>query len=173
MSKYEPLRRHLADRRSSEFPMKFDEVEALLGFSLPPSARRHAAWWSNNVGTNVAVKAWRDAGWKTSRVDVGGEKLVFIREQPVHSLPDEASASNIGVSEPFIQIEWSELSVDARRLLEDIVEANGATRKAAVLEVVNAAVRERRRRLVDDFRARSTGMTSDSVDLIREDRYGR
>ena len=73
-SKYDPLRRYLEAHPAGETPMNFRDVERVLGFSLPDSARRHPAWWSNNTGTHVGVRAWRDAGWKTSRVDIGSER---------------------------------------------------------------------------------------------------
>src|SRR5258708_38249983 len=79
MSKYDPLRDFLKARPASEAPMSFPEVEEVLGFELPPSARQHPAWWSNNVGTHVNARAWREAGWKTSRVDLGSERVTFLR----------------------------------------------------------------------------------------------
>ena len=81
MSKYDPLKEKLLAAHGAELPMRFDEIERVLGFALPASARQYPAWWSNNVGTHVGARAWREAGWKTSRVDLGSEKVVFVRER--------------------------------------------------------------------------------------------
>ena len=79
MSKYEPLRARLSAESMSFVPMKFSEIEALLGFPLPSSARSHRAWWSNNPSNNVMTKAWLAAGFETESVDLAGERLMFRR----------------------------------------------------------------------------------------------
>ena len=59
--------------------MTFAEVEAVIGEALPPSAFKHRAWWSNNPSNSVVTYAWLAAGFETSRVDMGSQKLVFRR----------------------------------------------------------------------------------------------
>ena len=78
-SKYEPLKRHLMARKDSRIPMTFAEIERILGFSLPRSARTHRAWWSNNPTNNVMTHAWLEAGYRTAQVDLASERLVFER----------------------------------------------------------------------------------------------
>ena len=58
----------------------FREVEAILGFQLPDSARRHQAWWSNTDSHSHAT-AWLRAGWSTRGVHVATERLSFVRLQ--------------------------------------------------------------------------------------------
>ena len=79
MTKYEPLTRHLALRHLSEIPMRFSDIEALLGFQLPPSSRKYRTWWSNNADSSVITKAWLNAGYRTRDVDLLAEKLVFVK----------------------------------------------------------------------------------------------
>lgn len=79
MSKYDPLTRHLALRNQARIQMGFDELERLLGFQLPPSARKHRAWWSNNPSNSVMTKAWLAAGYQSEQVDLDAEKLTFAR----------------------------------------------------------------------------------------------
>ncbi len=97
MAKYEPLRHFLADRRSTEIPMTFDDIEHLIQGRLPATAFSHRAWWSNNPTNNVMTRAWLDAGYKTERVDMEGRKLVFVRKAhektPVDNPPSEAKSS--------------------------------------------------------------------------------
>jgi hypothetical protein len=77
MTKYSPLKEFLADRSETEVPMMFNEIEAIIGAPLPPVAFKHRAWWSNNPSNSVITRAWLDAGYKTERVDMGSQKLVF------------------------------------------------------------------------------------------------
>ncbi len=79
MSKYTPLQAHLCQNGKTLVAMSFDEIEALLGFALPPSAHNHRAWWSNNPTNNVMTKEWLEAGYETEEVDLRRERLVFRR----------------------------------------------------------------------------------------------
>lgn len=75
--KYELLEAHLLECRESEVPMTFEKVEEIVGTTLPPSAFRHRAWWSNNPSNSVITHAWLRAGYKSAEVDMTGHKLVF------------------------------------------------------------------------------------------------
>jgi hypothetical protein len=61
--------------------MRFSDIEELLGFPLPRSARRHAAWWSNSGGAHVQSLAWMNAGYRTEDVDLEQETVRFVPEQ--------------------------------------------------------------------------------------------
>jgi hypothetical protein len=82
MSKYSPLESKLRSIHFREWPTTFREIENLLGFKLPASAREHRAWWSNNASNSVMTKAWLSAGWQTADVDMSAERLVFRRIRP-------------------------------------------------------------------------------------------
>jgi hypothetical protein len=164
MSKYDPLRRYLENRNAQQVPMTFAEVEGVLGLPLPPSAKAHATWWSNNTGTHVGVRAWRDAGWKTSRVDVSSERVVFVRT---------ADESSRGDPSPGFTVALEQLSLAARKLLEDYaLEANGDT-SSAVARAIHEAAIARRRALIDRITANAPSVDVDVVALIREDRDAR
>ena len=81
--KYAPLYRHLLSLRpETEWRAGFGEIERVLGFRLPDSARLHRPWWANSrkgSGHSHAL-AWQAAGWRTARVDLEAETLVFERE---------------------------------------------------------------------------------------------
>ena len=78
--KYTPLYRYLITRTSFCWRASFGEIETVLGFDLPASARRHPAWWANQDGGGHShARAWREAGWKTREVDLKAETLVFER----------------------------------------------------------------------------------------------
>jgi len=77
LSKYDPLEDYLKDEGREFVRMGFSEIENVLGFELPPSSRKQRAWWSNNPTNNVMTKAWLDAGYETTNVDMEGEMLTF------------------------------------------------------------------------------------------------
>ena len=80
--KYSPLYAYLLSaRQQAEWRVSFGELEAILGFPLPASARLHRPWWSNETkgGGHSHALAWQAAGWKTREVDLVGETLVFVR----------------------------------------------------------------------------------------------
>jgi hypothetical protein len=82
--KYEQLNAFLNRQTAPEVPMSFAEIEALIGRRLPPSARKHRPWWSNNPSNSVMTQAWLKAGYKTERVDMGAERLVFRKAMPAN-----------------------------------------------------------------------------------------
>jgi hypothetical protein len=81
--KYAPLYQHLVKWRGKEWRATFSEIEKVLGFRLPDSARIHRPWWANQGerGGHSHALAWEMAGWKTSQVDMPGERIVFIQAQ--------------------------------------------------------------------------------------------
>jgi hypothetical protein len=80
--KYQKLYRHLVGLRGKEWQTTFGEIEKILGSPLPDSARIHRPWWANQGqrGGHSHALAWEMAGWKTSKVDMARETIVFIRE---------------------------------------------------------------------------------------------
>ena len=62
-------------------PMTFEDVERVIGAKLPASAGTRP-WWSNNPTNNVMTKAWRAAGYESTRVDMTSRTLVFRRATP-------------------------------------------------------------------------------------------
>ncbi len=166
MSKYAPLRRHLQSRTDIEASMSFEQVERILGFELPSSARKHQPWWANTGGTHVHAAAWLDAGWRTSRVDVAGERLVFVKDV------DTSAGVSEGAPSGFF-MPYEALQPATRRLLEDYCEATGGNPQDATAAILNAAALERRRALLDRFAKNSPRLSNDSAELIREDRDDR
>ena len=79
MSKYEPLREHLARLDDVVWAAKLEDVEGILGSNLPKSARQHRTWWANSGGKLVHQNAWLDAGWRVERTDLTRNVVVFRR----------------------------------------------------------------------------------------------
>jgi hypothetical protein len=80
MSKYSPLRDHLASYpgERQELLMTFEQIEDLVG-KLPRSAYVHRAWRSNTADAKVAARAWRLAGWYVKSIDRDNKQVVFAR----------------------------------------------------------------------------------------------
>ncbi len=166
MSRYEPLLQHLSGQGGREHPMSFAEIERVIGGDLPPSARSHRPWWSNNEGSHVAVRAWRRAGWKAARVDMAAERVVFLREPT----PSGIAASP---AEPdIVTFRLSELPLAVRAVVERRAQRLGGDRVAATSEMLREAMIAERQSIIRELAGRSKP-GRDSVDLIREDRDGR
>lgn len=94
MSKYDPLRQHLAAVPDDRWRARFQEIEGILGFWLPHSAYTYPAWWSNDATGHSHSLAWLEAGWKTEQVDLQNQQVTFrkdadrgARETQLHKAP--------------------------------------------------------------------------------------
>jgi hypothetical protein len=72
----ERLTNYLRQSPAVSVPMTFLELERLQGKSLPPSARKYAAWWSN---TRPHARCWTTAGYKVAHVSLTEETFTFVR----------------------------------------------------------------------------------------------
>jgi hypothetical protein len=79
MSKYAQLGDYLKKKQAERVPMTFGDIERITGVKLPPSARKHRPWWSNNPDNSVLTKVWLEAGYESEQVDMEARKLVFRR----------------------------------------------------------------------------------------------
>ncbi len=115
--KYQGLYQHLRGMKGQEWQTTFTEVESIIGFELPPSARDHRAWWANQspaLGHSYAA-AWRAAGWETAEVDMDAETLTFRRSR--HDIPSQFDLDELL---PPLDVEWPEgLSLRREDLCED------------------------------------------------------
>ncbi len=79
MTKYESLTTYLNLCNKESIKLKYSEIEEILGFELPASARNHKECWHNNDKTHSHSKSWGEARYKATNV-VLGESVVFERE---------------------------------------------------------------------------------------------
>ena len=79
--KYRRLYAHLRGLRTQEWRTSFGEIESIIGFELPMSARLHRPWWANQRSGNghSQALAWSVAGWETAEVDMDAETLLLRR----------------------------------------------------------------------------------------------
>ena len=178
MSKYDPLKHFLETWIINETPMTFAEIEKVLGFRLPDSARKFPAWWSNNTGTHVGVSAWREAGFRTARVDIGSEKVTFVREaggpREAHAVHEVAASFAHGTASPAaIVVPLESLSRSALRMIDDWADEAGLDRSAATMAILEASAASRRRQLLETLSVAVMPAGHDSTAMIRQDRDER
>jgi DNA-binding XRE family transcriptional regulator len=77
-SKYYPLFQWLQACDRPSVTLTFTAIEDRLGTTLPPSARRQRAWWSNRDSDRaLQAGAWVGAGYHVETVDLAAETVTF------------------------------------------------------------------------------------------------
>lgn len=76
--KYIGLIEYLLNKKVNSIIMSFNEIEEQIGGSLPDSAYKHRAFWSNTNSHSVAF-GWLEAGYKTISVDFENQRVTFER----------------------------------------------------------------------------------------------
>lgn len=91
-SKYATLVEHLQSRGQDRREFTFNQIEKILGFPLPKSAKNHRAWWANS-DNHAQARAWMAAGWRTEGLDLKGKKVSFVRADvtPAGAAPAQAA----------------------------------------------------------------------------------
>lgn len=77
--KYAPLKQYLRTVNENKIDLTFSEIEEILQFSLPNSAHKFDAWWSN--GSKPHSYAWLDAGWRVADYSLSNQTVQFTRLQ--------------------------------------------------------------------------------------------
>jgi len=90
MSKYDPLSARLAGHAEPEWRASFAEIEEVLGFPLPRTARTNRAWW-RNTGAQPHQRSWTGSGWEVAEVD-HAQGLATFRKASAAAPPAVAEA---------------------------------------------------------------------------------
>jgi hypothetical protein len=81
MNKYDPVNKWLNAKSAgniSSFSTTFKQIETILGFALPSSARTAPQWWEND-GAHSQCVAWINAGFETRNLNLAGESVEFVK----------------------------------------------------------------------------------------------
>ena len=168
--KYEPLKRFLEARFDAvSIPLAFADVEKILGFSLPRSARHYQAWWSNTRIGHTYAAAWLDPGWKTSGLDLAGQRVTFVKADTASDLAEEG-APFLRSGAEIIALSPSALGERAVRMIDEHVKTHGGDRTSACIALLDQLANDRLVAMVEWFQNASPRSKVDAVDLIREDR---
>jgi len=68
-SRYLALAKYLSRMESYEVTLSFKEIEKILGFPLPESARQLRSWWANDLTHPQCLFGWAAAGYIVDNVD--------------------------------------------------------------------------------------------------------
>ena len=75
-SKYRGLTEYLLKANEDRIVLTYPDIEKILGFALPDSARKHMiAYWSNSETHSYAF-SWLSIGYRT-RVDIEESNVIF------------------------------------------------------------------------------------------------
>ena len=77
--KYRHLSAYLATSNSPSVILKFEEIEKILGFELPDSAKKHRPFWANTTTHSIAL-SWLSVGYETVDVNMDQQIVVFEKK---------------------------------------------------------------------------------------------
>jgi hypothetical protein len=81
--KYSSLYQDLDNRYANTVVLTFAQIEDLLGFTLPDSARVHQAWWENTDANDTPPshsRSWTLAS-RTATPNLRAQTVLFERAQ--------------------------------------------------------------------------------------------
>lgn len=79
MNKYKPLEEYLDVQMNPKVTLAFEQIEDILGFPLPVSAKTEPEWWSNTISdSDSQAIAWLKAFRRVSYVKPG-DRVTFVR----------------------------------------------------------------------------------------------
>ena len=150
MSKYLPLNHHLGQRTGDQYAASFAELEEVLGFPLPKTARSNASWWT--AEDKPHHRAWLDAGWRVGEVDRTLGSVVFHRGEATHGAlgqqPPGALAEASSEVQPAAMKEAAEEAskrMHAQKKAARAVLIGGGITALVVLRTLSRALFRRRR----------------------------
>lgn len=105
--KYRTMARYLEALSTAEARLTLEEIEGILGFSLPSTACQRKAWWRAGDGL-PHVRAWEDQGFRA--VPFLEEGVVLFRREP--GIPPPEAPGNVPPRDPTPEVPvlpWEEL----------------------------------------------------------------
>jgi CBS domain-containing protein len=79
-SMYAELATVLLTVSGGEIWLTFEQIEGIIKYSLPESARVHRAWWTNDPSHSHA-RHWLNVGWRVKNLSEGGVTFSRIKER--------------------------------------------------------------------------------------------
>ncbi|WP_425465585.1 DUF7662 domain-containing protein [Paenibacillus hemerocallicola] len=79
MHKYKQLEQFLYVQKNTKVTLAFEQIEEILGFSLPKTAKTQCHWWSNTISDSRSPAiAWLRTFRRVSHVEPG-KHVTFSR----------------------------------------------------------------------------------------------
>lgn len=98
MSKYSTLAKYLSSLPDYEVSLSFKEIEKILGFILPESAKKLRSWWANDRTHSQYKLGWGAAGYVVYDVDFDREIVKFRRATQVGRTRPKAYIATLAIS---------------------------------------------------------------------------
>lgn len=145
MTKYEPLALMLSQANGDEIDVSFAELEKILGFALPHSARKYRPWWSNGINSGHSqTLGWVPVGWETRDVDMTRERVRFVRKSAGAGSQRHLNADIWAQARAFTGIsDRAELEAAAARALIQQTAARQLAMLGGTMPDAHAGPRER------------------------------
>lgn len=141
-SKYEPLGKFLEHLEADEWRPTLLELERILGFELPGTAKKQKRWWSEGGGSHA--KVWTDAGWAAEAPDLEKESVHFRRLEPRHYAPPAAEQAQPAATNRAGAPQGQDHTRERKETLKKVAVGGGiAAAVAAVAAVVFRVFRKR------------------------------
>ncbi len=77
-AKYRGLAEYLLSTNETRITLSYSQIEEILGFALPDTARKFKQSYWANTETHSYASSWMAVGYKT-RVDVDSDTVTFIK----------------------------------------------------------------------------------------------
>lgn len=77
-AKYRGLAEYLLSSNETRVTLSYSQIEEILGFALPDTARKFKQSYWANTETHSYASSWMAVGYKT-RVDVESDTVTFIK----------------------------------------------------------------------------------------------
>lgn len=100
MSRYDALTEALRDRSDELIELNFEEISSLVG-GLPPSATKHAAWWSNGPSAHQG-RYWTSAGRRAKPDLIGGFVQFTLAEGEPVGRPRKNKKKSVPTAAPSV-----------------------------------------------------------------------
>ncbi len=86
-AKYAPLMGYLKFRAAftDSVKLSFAQIDGIIGDNLPMEAYRSEKWWANSPDS-VHTRAWLEAGWETSEVNLKEGYVIFRKVRSPQSV---------------------------------------------------------------------------------------
>ena len=76
---YTPFAKYLKSQQNDSILCTFDKIEQILGKSMPSSAYKYLAWWSNSP-THPLMNEVLNAGWMSYRPNLKEKTVLFYKD---------------------------------------------------------------------------------------------
>ena len=78
--KYRHLSNYLTNSNNNTVILKFAEIEKIIDFELPDSAKKYRQFWANTTTHSIAL-SWLSVGYETVDVNMDLQTVVFEKKE--------------------------------------------------------------------------------------------